>query len=555
MAIRKISGLWWKITLTVFVLFIVGIISLNYWAKARVVQEIENLSGKKLKGLYTVKIGKTHADIWAGEVQANDISVESDTAVWNKLVEGNRDSLLPLLSMTVRSIQIRHFNWIQYFTRRKVSIRSVVLDQPEFRMTVYRDTAAANISLKERLLKLPSLIAPVAATIKVRNMSVNNASVFLYTIQGKGDTLKQQMEQADLYINTLNIDKRSSEITYCKDIEVRAKHVATVFNVGTQKISFDDFTLSKNGRQIAMHNFQVDPQRSEQQFFKDIGVRKAYFTVKCPEILLQGVDLDRWLGYDYFHAQSMRLQEPVLHFTINKSLPLPYRKLLPHELIAGMKGFINIEEVVVKDGHIVLTNRVPGQDFDVTFNHAYITANNFSNDSTLMDVGHPLEIWAEARLMDEALIKLKMNVPLLSGSFDADYSASVDGLSLSVLNPVLSHKNMSITSGYMRSAEIRSVIRNGVANGKVVMQYRGLEIEIMKKETGKPRKFVSKIANILLNEDNMKADSSAFITGEISLVRNRQEEFFAFLWHSIQTGLLPTLLPAYDRLNLKPKRK
>lgn len=554
MANTKNSRLWWQISLAAFLLIIIAVIAFDYWVKARVKHEIENLSGRKLNGLYSLHIGKTYVDIWNGELQASDISLQSDTAAWHLLRHARPDSLPPLFFLTANSILVKRFHWLQYLAGRKAAARSVVLDQPRLTLFAFPDSTAAEVSIQERLLKLPELISPLAVLLKIKNLSVNNADILLNTIRAPGDTLRQEIQQADLYAKDLYIGQESEEISCCKELEIRARQIASVFNRGTQKISFDDFKFSKNSRYIQLHNFTVEPQRSEAQFFNEVGVRRAYFSMKCPELELQGFDLDRWLAYDYLHARSLRLQEPVLQFTINKHLPLPYRKLLPHELIQKINGLFNVEQVIVKNGHIQLMNRVPGRDFTVTFDHAYITANNFSNDSLLMDDIHPLEIWAESRFMDQAPIKLKMNIPLLSPNFDADYSASVDGLSLAVLNPVISHKHLSITSGYMRSAEIRSVIRNGVAGGKVVMQYQGLEIEVMKKDSGKTRKLASKIANMLLNEDNTKADPSTFITGEINLVRNRQEEYFAFIWHSIQTGLLPTILPAYERLNMKPGR-
>ena len=554
MTTAKNKKIWWTISLTVFVLLLVVIVSLNYWAKARVRQELEQLSGRKLNGIYTLSFGKTYVDIWSGEFQATEISLQSDTAVWNKLRAQQPDSLPALVSLTAQTIHIKHFNLLRYFSGKTAAMRSVVLDNPQLTIISTRDTVKADVSLKDRLLKLPESISSFASSLKIKHISVNNASVHLRTIRAPGDTLKQDLEQADLYVKDLNTENGSNEVTYCKEIEIRARHIATIFNVGTQKISFDDFKMSKNGKHVSLHNFQVDPQRSEQQFFKDIGVRKAYFTIKSPEITLEGFDLNRWLTNDYLYAHSMHVQEPMLHFTINKFLPLPFRKLLPHELVAKVKGVFNVEELIVKDGQIAITNRVDGKDFSITFDHSYITANNFTNDSLLMDDSHPLAIWAEARFMDQAPVKLQLNLPLRSRTLDADYTASVDGLSLAVLNPVISHKHLSITSGYMRSAEIKSVIRNGVATGKVVMQYQGLEIELMKKDTGKTRKLASKIANILINEDNTKADPSTFITGNISLTRNKQEEFFAFMWHSIQTGLMETILPAYEKLNMKPGR-
>lgn len=547
----KKSRLYWQIPTALVFLFIGALLSVNYWAKWRVQQEIDALSLKQINGLYRIQVGSSYLNIWNGELVAADVSVQSDTAAWNALHEQWPDSFPPLLSVSLKAIQIRNFNWVSYFSSHRAACRNLVIETPVMTMITQRDSAAPAKSLKEQLQALPDLIAPFADILKIKKVSINNANISMRSIRENGDTLTQSISQAHLYFRDVNIDRRSDEITYCKEMEISAGHFETVFNVGTQMIAFDSFYYSKKAKRIGMRNFTVTPQRTEQEFFKDIGVRRAYFKIKCAEIMANGFDLDRFAGYNYFFADSLQVQEPTMNFTINQLLPLPYRKFLPHELVQRINTHFNVKKVVVKNGDIIILNRVDGRDFAVTFNHSYITAHNLSNDSLLMDAGHPLEIWAEARLMDQSPVKLKLNLPLLNPTFDADYSATIEAMPLEVLNPVIYHKRLSIKSGYMRNADIRSVIRNGVATGKVVMQYHSLQLEIMKKDTGKVRKVASKIANILLNEDNEKEDPSSFITGEISLTRNRQEEFFAFMWHSIQTGLLPTLLPAYDRLKVK----
>jgi hypothetical protein len=547
----KNGRLVWQIVTTVVVVFIIALASVNYWAKWRAQHEIEKLSGRKLNDMYVLQVGKSYLNIWNGELVAAEVTLETDTVAWKALHAQYPDSFPPLLSVSLQAVQIRNFNWIHYFTSHHASLRNLVVESPVIKMVSYRDTLDKK-SLKDQLAGLPDLIAPFADILKIKKVSVNNADITLQTIKEKGDTVTQVIGKADLFFKDVNIDPESDEITFCSEMEVSAGHFETIFNSATQKIEFDDFKFSKKGRQVSLHNFAVVPQRTEQQFFKDIGVRRAYFNIKCAEILAHGFDLDRFIGFNYMHIDSLRIQEPVANFTVNQLLPLPYRKLLPHELIRNIRSSFNIEKVIVKNADIIVTTRVPGRDFAITFDRSYITAINCTNDTLLMNAAHPMEIWAESQLLNQSPVKLKLNVPLLSPTFDADYTASVHALPLEALNPVINHKRVSIKSGYMRSVDISSAIRNGVATGKVVMQYHDLQLEIMKKDTGKTRKFASKIANILLNEDNEKEDPSSFITGEINLTRNRQEEFFAFMWHSIQTGLLPTLMPAIDKFKIKP---
>lgn len=545
----KKNRLLWQVPVLVVILFLLSIPGINYWAKWRLQQAIAHLPEKTINGLYHIKVGNSYLNIWNGEWVITDVTVQTDTAAWLTLRTQWPDSFPPLLSMTLKGMKIGNFNWIEYFYGREVHVRSLEIESPVITAFTKQDTTQHDPSnLRSQLRALPELLAPFTALLHVRKTSINDASIHLRTIQAPGDTSFQEIQHADLYIKDMHIKRHPEEITYCKELELKAAHVKTVFRRNTQMIEWEDFKFSKKGRLFSMQHFAFTPLRSEQAFFEDIGVRKAYFKFNCAEIVGRGFDLDRFIRYNYLYMDSLRVQEPVMHFTINKSLPLPYRKLLPHEMVARIENTFHIGTVVVKDGDILLTNRVPGRDFLISFNHSYITATNFSNDPLMMDARNPLDIRAESRLMNQSPIQLIMHIPLRSEQFDADYTASIDALPLDALNPVLDHKRLSIKSGYLQSAEIKSVIRNGAATGTVQMQYQGLQVAIMKKDTGKTRKVVSKIANILLNEDNEKDDPANFVIGNINLTRTRQEEYFAFLWHSIQTSMLPTVMPALKKV-------
>lgn len=545
---KKTKRIWpiIAISLTVFVL---AVSSLNYWAKWRLQQEIENLATKSSNNLYTLHIGGSYLDLWKGELSVRDISLSTDTSTWMTIRECQPDSFPSLISLSIDAIHIRNFNWIAYFSNKKLKFRKLVFDHPVFRMTQCRDTSAEEASLKNQLLRLPERLSPVAEALLIKHISINHAELELQTLSA-GDTTRQRISDAEVYVKDLNINKKSSDISFCKDIVARSKHVEFLFNKSTQMIVLDDFLLSKNDSQISVRNFAVVPQMSEQEFNRQHSVRRAYFNFSSPAITLLGFDLNRMLEYNYFMAHSLKVEQADIHLAISRFLPLPYHKDVPQEMVRKIKSQFHIKEITVLDARIVLTTRVPGLDYDISFDHAYISAENFSNDTAFMSNAHPLEIWAESRFMEQAPIKMKMNIPLLSNTFEADYSAVIHSLPLDALNPLIEHQHVGIKSGYLKSANIRSVIRNGIAEGYVKMQYDDLEVKVMDKESGKTRKLVSKLANLFVNDENLLDNdgSTAFIIGEINYTRNRQEDLFGFMWHSIQTGLLPTLVPAYQKL-------
>ena len=538
-----------RVLIALLIICIAAAFSLNYYAKWRIQKEIERFSAQNSKGVYSLSVGNTYLNVWNGVLKAADIVVTTDTAKWAAIRQTWPDSFPPVIQMSVGSVEILHVNMFRYLFSKKIEIRAINFQRPILKITRQRDTTQRDSVLLRTLAELPDLLAPVSKALKINEISVNHADITLHTWQER-DTVQQYLTDVNLLFSQIDIDKASAEVTYCKDIAIQLGHFETRSNEGTHLVSLDSFYLSKNSRKISLRRFSVAPLQTEQEFFRQQPFRKAYIAFICPEMTLTGFDMDSLLRHNYFSADTLQVDQAKLILTSNKLLPLPYRKILPNEAVRKITGLFNIKNVVMKDCDIGVTTKEPDADFLVTFNHTYVTANNLTNDSMLMDEQRPFDLWVESKFMNRAPIKMNMRIPLLSHALQVDYTATIRNFPLAALNPVISHKNLMIETGYVQKTEINTSVRNGVARGTVKIHYKDLKVKVLREDSRKVRRLMTKIAELFVNEENMLDGDpeTPFKTGTIYHVRNRQEEFFVFLWHALQTGLLPTIVPAYDKL-------
>lgn len=538
--------------IALLVICIVAAFSLNYYAKWRMQKEIERFSAQNSEGLYSLSVGSTSLNIWSGVLNASDIVVTTDTAKWAAHRQTWPDSFPPIIQMSVQTLDILHVKVFRYLFSKKIDLQAINIQGPVLHIIRQRDTTQRDSTAENPLTKLPDLISPIAKALKINEISINHADVTLHTIQDR-DTAQQHLTDVNLLFSQVDVDTASAEITFCKDIALQLGHFETRSSAGTHVISLDSFYLSKNSRKISFRQFSVAPLQTEQEFFRQQAFRKAYIAFVCPEITLSGFDMDSLLRHNYFSADTLQVEQAKLILTSNKSLPLPYRKILPNEAVRKITGLFNIKNIVMKDCDIGVTTKEPEADFLVTFNHTYVTANNLTNDSTLMDDRRPFELWVESKFMNRAPIKMNMRFALLSPTLQVDYTATIRNFPLAALNPVISHKNVMIETGYMQKTDINSSVRNGVARGTVKIHYKDLQVKVLREDSREVRKFMTKIAELFVNEENMLDGdpTTPFKTGTIYHERNRQEEFFVFLWHALQTGLLPTIVPAIDKLKKK----
>ena len=538
-----------RVLIALLVICIAAAFSLNYYAKWRIQKEIERFSAQNSKGVYFLSVGNTYLNVWNGVLKAADIVVTTDTAKWAAIRQTWPDSFPPVIQMSVGSVEILHVNMFRYLFSKKIEMRAINIQRPILKITRQRDTTQRDSVLLRTLAELPDLLAPVSKALKINEISVSHADITLHTWQER-DTVQQYLTDVNLLFSQIDIDKASAEVTYCKDIAIQLGHFETRSNEGTHLVSLDSFYLSKNSRKISLRRFSVAPLQTEQEFFRQQPFRKAYIAFICPEMTLTGFDMDSLLRHNYFSADTLQVDQAKLILTSNKLLPLPYRKILPNEAVRKITGLFNIKNVVMKDCDIGVTTKEPDADFLVTFNHTYVTANNLTNDSMLMDEQRPFDLWVESKFMNRAPIKMNMRIPLLSPALQVDYTATIRNFPLAALNPVISHKNLMIETGYVQKTEINTSVRNGVARGTVKIHYKDLKVKVLREDSRKVRRLMTKIAELFVNEENMLDGDpeTPFKTGTIYHVRNRQEEFFVFLWHALQTGLLPTIVPAYDKL-------
>ena len=538
-----------RVLIALLVICIAAAFSLNYYAKWRIQKEIERFSAQNSKGVYFLSVGNTYLNVWNGVLKAADIVVTTDTAKWAAIRQTWPDSFPPVIQMSVGSVEILHVNMFRYLFSKKIEMRAINIQRPILKITRQRDTTQRDSVLLRTLAELPDLLAPVSKALKINEISVNHADITLHIWQER-DTVQQYLTDVNLLFSQIDIDKASAEVTYCKDIAIQLGHFETRSNEGTHLVSLDSFYLSKNSRKISLRRFSVAPLQTEQEFFRQQPFRKAYIAFICPEMTLTGFDMDSLLRHNYFSADTLQVDQAKLILTSNKLLPLPYRKILPNEAVRKITGLFNIKNVVMKDCDIGVTTKEPDADFLVTFNHTYVTANNLTNDSMLMDEQRPFDLWVESKFMNRAPIKMNMRIPLLSPALQVDYTATIRNFPLAALNPVISHKNLMIETGYVQKTEINTSVRNGVARGTVKIHYKDLKVKVLREDSRKVRRLMTKIAELFVNEENMLDGDpeTPFKTGTIYHVRNRQEEFFVFLWHALQTGLLPTIVPAYDKL-------
>ena len=104
----------------------------------------------------------------------------------------------------------------------------------------------------------------------------------------------------------------------------------------------------------------------------------------------------------------------------------------------------------------------------------------------------------------------------------------------SVISPLT---RFEANKGVIQQARFEAEINDGLAKGTFYITYEDLQVSWLKKDSNKKRKFLSSLLNSAI-KDNVEAKE-----GKIDYHREYNDSLLRFVWRTIRSGLITSLLP------------
>ena len=101
---------------------------------------------------------------------------------------------------------------------------------------------------------------------------------------------------------------------------------------------------------------------------------------------------------------------------------------------------------------------------------------------------------------------------------------------------------MEIDSGYLEKVEFSATANNVNSTGKMTMVYSGLTANILKKKADDKDKFLSFFSNSVVRSSN-PGKNGKLRTAQMGFDRVEYKGFGNFVWKTLQTGIVNTVLP------------
>ncbi len=273
--------------------------------------------------------------------------------------------------------------------------------------------------------------------------------------------------------------------------------------------------------------------------------RRWHFT--AASVHIDGIR--RWALYQKsIQVGNIRVDAPRLQVYFDRHVESTTRSKksrLPHERLKGVEHPIHVETIELAKGEIIYKERARDGARPGTFVFSDLSAmiTNVTNDSSHMDT--PCTIDVQMTLATSARLRGVFEYDFASEALDLDCRASIGKMDARLLNDLLVNLNgIRVLSGTIDSTWFDFKVDNDLARGQVHCLYRGVEFEMLDKNTleqGIKDKLITVLNQHRTRSSNPEKEGAPPVTANVTRRREPGVNIIKFVWQTVRQGLLQTL--------------
>lgn len=499
--------------------------------------------------LYTLQYSDMDINISFGNIALDSVVLTPDSAVYQKLV-AQKKAPNNQYYIKLKALRIKHFSLADIIFSKKLSISSIVLDEPAIHLTheyhAYNDT----ISTEPRK-KLYDHIKSVFKSVSVSKVIVEDADFRYSNIEG-GRPKGMSVKGVNINVKDILIDSLSSTDTsrffYTKNIDVQLPKFEYNLPSGFYKIAFDGLRINTQEKTIALKNAVFKPRMNKHTFFKKKNENVTMSDLTFGQVQLNGIDFHRLIEYQQLFGTTVNLANGLASFSEDLRYPrFPKNKIghAPYQQLMKVKMIFHFEKVFVNNITVAYDEHSAKYDKNgsITFNNATGVLTNVTNDRRLLRNNRIMRADITAKVMNAGKLNVKFGFDMLSKGGSYTYAGTLGPMSATAFDRILVPLvNVQIASGNIKGISFNMQGTDYKNWGTFKFDYDDLKVNILSapKDDGQvgSKKTISYIINkVLINQSNPDS-KGVYHVGLVDYTRVPEYSFFKTLWQSLLRGII-----------------
>lgn len=290
---------------------------------------------------------------------------------------------------------------------------------------------------------------------------------------------------------------------------------------------------AKDGK-IDINDLKIASLYAKEEFDQKIPFEKDRIVLNVPLITLQHLNLERINDTIHLGDSKTVVSEAFLEIYRNKSLPDDTtKKLLYNELLRKAAVKFNFKQVLIKNSEIIYEESIKGSGKPAVIRFTGVEA-EINHLNNLKDSLPQPQITASAHFMRGTRVSLDWTFPVYQNFNPFKVSGSFGKIEGEALDPFIIPAMDMQLRGTINDISFNFLGNENVLEGTFAMDYRYLKIELLKNNGSEKKKFLSALANLLV-ENKGEAGTREVRVG---VERDKQRSFWNFLWLGLRSGFM-----------------
>lgn len=339
-------------------------------------------------------------------------------------------------------------------------------------------------------------------------------------------------------------------VLYADDIRIDVPRQKTwVDNVGYE-IAAGPISLSTGAGTLDLGRVEYLPPATKDQYLARTRVIESdRMEISAGRVALSGIDFARLLREEGLYAGGATIADWSVDILHDKKKPKnPHKRegpaSYPNEAVQRMGLRFGIDRLDLAGGAVRYSERDEEGDRpgELWWDRLAGSITNLTNDPRLSSLETPTVLAVEARMLDQAYLKLTWNLPLLEPGPTMSYSGEIGPLDVTRLSSILEPlEGVRISEGVFDRTWFDVDVRDRRATGTFNALYRDVKIQLVDRNTGGRnlgQRILSFAANVILPSNNTDRKGEPERVGRIDWQVPDDKPFFGVFWDAVKQGVI-----------------
>ncbi|MFD2966619.1 AsmA family protein [Sphingobacterium bambusae] len=542
----------WKWIIGIFILLVVAL-SGAIWYFSRnwkpiVEEKLQEVIKNSTDSLYKLSYDKLDLNLAIGNVTLENAMLVPDSAVYAQM-EAVQKAPDNLYDIRLKALKIRRFGIIDILTNRKLTIKSISLEDPAIHLTnkyhAYNDTVVS-----ESKKTLYESVKDVLQSVNVRDIMMENVS-FKYSKLSEGKSSDFAVKDIKISVHDVLIDETSladtSRLMYTKMVEIVVPGFTYNFADGFYQAKFDELKINTREQNILLTNVDYKPVMNKAAYFKKKGKNVTMADLHFDTLRMEQLNFRALMDNQQTIAKKVQIKNGHAKLYNDKRYPKSPKNQIgqaPHQKLLRVKQLIDLDSVFVENVD-VLYGEMSGKyhrEGQISFDGATGILTHVTNDSVKLAKNKFMKADLRAKVMNSGSLHATFSFDMLSKNGAYSYAGSLKPMQAPAFNRILTPLlNVEIGSGNIRSVRFTMEGNDYRSWGDFRFDYDNLKINLLNEEgEKKKKKILSFLVNQLVIDDSNPDANEVYHIGKVNHKRVPEHTFFKNLWQSLLDGIKQT---------------